>query len=356
MKVFLIILSWLVVIATLIPLKAGDAWWIRAFDFPRVQITVVAVVLLLVIVLFVNDFRFYDYLTIVALLGSIGLQAWQIFPYTPLAPVQVQASKKHESESALYLLIANVFMDNKDTAKLKAQVRAMDPDIILVVEVNRWWESQLQSLQTDYPYFVAHPLENTYGMILYSRLQLIDPQIRFLVQEDVPSIHTRVRLRSGTEIELHCVHPRPPSPMHHPRSTERDAELILVGRDVRKSNRPVLVTGDLNDVAWSHTTRLFQKVSGLIDPRVGRGIFGTFHARYPFLRWPLDHVFHSDHFRLIELKTLDYFGSDHLPVFVALNHEPAAKSAQEKLDDPDRAERQEMRETVQKATSDPPEK
>nr|MBS0021387.1 endonuclease/exonuclease/phosphatase family protein [Gammaproteobacteria bacterium] len=354
MKSLLLALSWLAVIATLIPLHSGDAWWIRGFDFPRVQIAVVAVVLLLLIVLVVDDLKFYDYLTITALFGSIGLQVWQIFPYTPFAPVQVQASTEHEPESTFYLLIANVLMDNRNVAGLKTQIQAVDPDTVLVVEVNRWWESQLQSLQTDYPYLVAHPLDNTYGMILYSRLPLIDPHVRFIVQDDVPSIHTRVRLRSGTEIELHCVHPRPPSPVHHDRSTERDAELILVGKEVENSNSPVLVTGDLNDVAWSRSTRLFQKVSGLLDPRVGRGIFGTFHARYPLMRWPLDHVFHSNHFTLIALKTLDYFGSDHLPVFIALNHEPAAQIDQDELDAPSQAERQEMRETVQKATKEQP--
>jgi hypothetical protein len=76
--------------------------------------------------------------------------------------------------------------------------------------------------------------------------------------------------------------------------------------------------GDLNDVAWSRTTRLFQRISGLLDPRVGRMYVNTFHADYPLLRWSLDHIFHSTDFALVEMKRLPHVGSDHFPVYVAL--------------------------------------
>ena len=53
-------------------------------------------------------------------------------------------------------------------------------------------------------------------------------------------------------------------------------------------------------------------------PRVGRGMFNTFHAGYWFIRWPLDHVFHSDHFCLVDLRRLRRFGSDHFAILTEL--------------------------------------
>ena len=76
--------------------------------------------------------------------------------------------------------------------------------------------------------------------------------------------------------------------------------------------------GDLNDVAWSRTSRLFQKVAGMGDPRVGRGFYPTFNANYPLLRWPLDHLFVSPHFELMQIDLLPDIGSDHLPIFFRL--------------------------------------
>jgi len=163
---------------------------------------------------------------------------------------------------------------------------------------------------------------------LYSRLKLIDPDIKFLVENDIPSIHTGVELRSEERISLHCLHPRPPHPPTDQDATERDAELLIVGRAVKETDEPALVAGDLNDVAWSHTTKLFQKISGLLDPRIGRGMYNTFDATNPLLRWPLDHVFHSNHFKLVALKRLPHFGSDHFPMYIELSYEPEAEAQQ----------------------------
>ncbi len=81
---------------------------------------------------------------------------------------------------------------------------------------------------------------------------------------------------------------------------------------------PVIVAGDLNDVAWSYTTNLFQKLSRMLDPRKGRGFFSTFHAEKFWARWPLDHIFTSHHFKLVSMKRLGYVGSDHFPIFIDL--------------------------------------
>ena len=167
-------------------------------------------------------------------------------------------------------------------------------------------------------------------MHLYSKLKLEETEIRYLVKDDIPSIHGFVRLDDNSKIRIHCMHPRPPSPSEADTSTNRDAELLMLGRDVREQDDSVLVFGDLNDVAWSRTTRLFQQMSGLMDPRIGRGFFNTFHADYRFFRWPLDHVFHSNDFTLIDIAREKHIGSDHFPMYIKLNFERKAELEQNK--------------------------
>ncbi|MES2564444.1 MAG: endonuclease/exonuclease/phosphatase family protein, partial [Pseudomonadota bacterium] len=186
-----------------------------------------------------------------------------------------------------------MLMTNHDAARLAQIIREADPDLILLVEADHWWQQQMRAFEMSHRYIVHQPQDNTYGMLLYSRLELVDARVHFLIQDDIPSIHAVVKLSSGLDVELYCLHPRPPFPGEDDESTHRDAELLLVGKKIKATGKPTVVCGDLNDVAWSRTNYLFQDISGLLDPRIGRGFFNTFHASYFFLRFPLDHVFHS---------------------------------------------------------------
>lgn len=330
MKIFFIGLGLYTVLITLLPFIKSDFWWIRVHDYPKFQIIAVALFCLTGFLFFFDSSEAGEIVFLVALVSCIIYQTLVIVPYLPFYKRQVKSSHSYTDDSVAGILVANVLMDNRNGEKLLQIITDCNPDIILAVETNEWWHDRLGVLQTKYPFSVVYPLDNTYGMLLYSRLELSDEKINFLVEEDIPSFFTKIKLKSGKDFDLYCVHPTPPVPGENDRSTERDAELLIIGKAAKKSGRPVVVAGDLNDVAWSFTTKLFQKTSGLLDPRIGRGFFNTFNAKYPFLRWPLDHVFHSNHFKLVELKRLSFFGSDHFPIYVKLHFEQNNEVEQEK--------------------------
>lgn len=310
----------LTVIWTVLPLLRHEAWWIRVFDFPRVQLSICLGLVIIAFVWFVG-WRGWLNTTALALLGvCLAYQLACILPYTALWPKQLRPADGGRTEDDLSILSANVLAPNRNSDGLLALVCETGPDVLLAIETDAWWDAKLDVLEADYPYSVKQPLDNLYGMHLFSRLPLLETKIEFLVEDDKPSIHAKVQLRSGQVVSLHCLHPAPPAPNENNTSQERDAELIIVAKSIAACNQPAIAVGDLNDVAWSATTRLFQKVSGLLDPRIGRGMFNTFHAKYPLLRWPLDHVFCSADFTLVTLRRLGAFGSDHFPIYAVLRH------------------------------------
>ena len=317
--------SLLLVALTALPFIPSNASWIRVWDFPRQQIASLLLAILLA-ALWQFDLRSVGSQAIIALSAiALGCQAFRIWPYTRLHSVQAERARACPNNSRVRLLVANVLVSNRNSSALIRHIREMQPDLVLLVETGSWWMSQLQPLHADYPHFVKHPQEG-YGMYLLSRLALIDPRVRHLVDDNIPSIKTGVKLRSGATFTFYGLHPAPP-PLKD--TARRDAELLIVAREVKDQEESAIVAGDLNDVAWSHSTHLFQKISGLLDPRIGRGFYSTYSANWSLLRWPLDHAFFDRSFLLHDLQVLDDIGSDHFPLFIALCHKPVARVRQD---------------------------
>ncbi len=321
----------LLLLMTLLPLSRKTGWWIRDLDFPRLQIAIGALLLLAAQAIFLDWDEGTSAALLAITLGCLLYQAWWIIPYTKVFPFEVLASTGGENAGRIRILTANVLTENKDADSLIALIREHQPDVFVTLESDQWWQDRLDTLQDDYRYAMKCPLDNLYGMHVYSKLPLEDGATQFLVEEDIPSMHAMVVLPCGLKVRMHFLHPAPPSPTEHEESTERDAELLVVAKSVVDLETPVIVAGDLNDVAWSTTTRLFRKISGLLDPRIGRGMFNSYHAGFWFMRWPLDHLFHSQHFTLSFIQRLPHFGSDHFPVLVELTYDKARGARQRGL-------------------------
>jgi len=305
-------------IFTLLPMWHYEAWWVRSLDFPRLQLFVISLLLLLIELVVLDLSQASTWFLLILALLCLVYHAWWIVPYTRFFPVEVKSAVGANRKRTIRIMTANVLTPNRNARALIELVRENMPDLIVTLESDGWWQARLDALESDYPYTIKCPLDNLYGMHVYSKLTLADSQIDYLVEPDIPSMHTLVSLPSGHRIRTHFLHPAPPSPTENEESSERDAELIIVAKSIAEADTPVIVTGDLNDVAWSETTRLFRKISGLLDPRVGRGMFNTFHADFWFMRWPLDHLFHSDHFTLAKICRLPGFGSDHFALLTEL--------------------------------------
>ncbi|MCX2574775.1 endonuclease/exonuclease/phosphatase family protein [Pedobacter sandarakinus] len=330
MQQVLFYLGIFLIATTLIPFIRHDFWIFRVFEYPRLQKLFLNLTLGIAIAFFYFPATLPDQILFAALLINLIYLSYLIFPYTIFSRKQIVTSNNLQGDNNLKLLIANVYQENrryKDYLKVIAECK---PDVILLVETDNWWQKKIDIIGTDYPHQLKAPLDNTYGMLLYSRLKL-DGEIKFLVEKDIPSIEAEVTLPSGTLVKIFCLHPQPPVPQENPRSTERDKEILMIGEKAKESKIPVIVMGDLNDVAWSYTTDLFGKISGLLDPRRGRGFFNSFNAKYFFLRFPLDHIFCSRDFALSSIKRLNSCGSDHFPMCVDLVYAPQIKNQNEVL-------------------------
>ncbi len=323
------ICAFLVISNVLITRVGSSHWMIRFTDFPRLQLFYLGAVGTVFGFFYELHDSWIDKAILVLVIFSTVYQLIRIYPYTPLARKEVADEPPSTDTPDVSVLVSNVLDKNRRADLLLKLIEKRNPDVILLMETGMWWEQAMQVLEDEYKYSVKVPLENAYGMHLYSRLKIEAAQVHYKIQKEVPSITARLVLAKGPSLKLYCLHPKPPSPTENETSVNRDAELLIYAADINDKMEPALVIGDLNDVAWSKTTRLFQQISGLLDPRKGRGFFSTFNAFIPFLRWPLDHVFFSEHFQLRSIARLPSIKSDHFPIFISLDFAPAKKHKQE---------------------------
>lgn len=312
LRVVLTTIGILCVVTTVLPFIPTDIGWVRIWDFPRLQSSAICFLVLVGLVAMQIWQRRWGVALLLGLIAALSYQIVRIAPYTAIADPEIELAGDQRAGECVSILAANVHQKNRRKNELLALIARYDPDILLLLETDAWWSNALAPVVERYGQAKSEIRSNRYGLMFITRLEA-QIRIRHLIEQDIPSVLAKLELPSGRQFLFYGLHPEPPRIAQS--TDERDAELILVAREVKERDIPTIVAGDLNDVAWSRTTRSFKEISTLGDPRIGRGFYSTFHADYRLLRWPIDHIFISKNFGLGDLRLLPHVGSDHFPMF-----------------------------------------
>lgn len=317
--------SVVLLILSYIPLIQNPHWFFRIFEFGKVQLFLLLLATICMGLIFQSNKTLLFYLLLLVNILTLLFHSIKLYPYTKLHSIPVN-SKTSSCSKTISIISANVQQENTHYNRFIELVEERNPDLFLTMESNQNWENALSYFDQKYPFQVKVALGNRYGIHLYSKLKIISYNVHYFVSDDIPCVEAKLRTKDGFVFTLFGVHPPPPSPTEEENAKERDGELLSVARVVKTKQEACVVVGDFNNVAWAESSLLFRKTSELIDARIGRGLFSTFHANYWFFRFPIDLFFHSTDIFVEELKTLNNFGSDHFPIFSSFyinkrNHE-----------------------------------
>ncbi|WP_299358216.1 endonuclease/exonuclease/phosphatase family protein [uncultured Paracoccus sp.] len=313
-RTFLWLLVAGLVLVALLPLVPTDRWFVRMADFPRLQFLILSIPVALAAALLGRNGGWLRWGAVaVALAGlSHGVTLW------PWITGSREAASCPAGSDRLSVLVANVRMTNDPDRRLVDIVTAADPDLFLALETNDDWSRALEPLQTRLPHVIAEPDGDYYGIMLMSRLPLVDAQVIYPADVTTPSIHAQIPLPSGRTVVFQGLHPRPPHPGQSARS--RDAQILATATALAAAPSYVLA-GDLNATPWETTIRAAADVAGWRDPRRAFGYTATYSARSWWRRWPLDYVLPSPDWTVGRFDRLPAFGSDHLPILAELCRE-----------------------------------
>lgn len=307
-------LAVLILAVTLLP-EIPTTWWpVRAMDVPRVQVLVLAVLLLVPAALL--PARPWAGMALLSL--AILWQGWKIWPYTPLATKEIRMAQPGDDQ--IKLMAWNVLMHNDDHQAAIAAIETESPDILLLMETDDRWARAMTPVLDGYATTVLHPKDNFFGMIFATRLPANDARVVYLTADETPTILAELVSPGGRAFRFVGLHPRPPGPGED--TDFRDRQILYAARFARQTDLPVISMGDFNAAAWSHPSHYFKTVGEFIDPRVGRGLIASFDARSRLLRCPIDQLYVSPDVAVVEFHRGPPSGSDHFPMTATVRIDP----------------------------------
>ncbi len=280
-------------------------------DFPRLQITLLAGVVLVVALFLKGPVQI---VVPILMLCTCGYQIWRILPYTPL--VRAEIGLADNGPDAVRVLSVNVLMENQQHQRLLEVIRNYDPDILFLMETDKIWVEALEPVLVNYTTVIREPMDNHYGLVFATRLPCRDGQVIRLTSSNTPSIFAELMAPNETAFRFVGLHPRPPVPGES--TKERDAQIYYAARFALSSEFPLVTMGDFNDVAWSDTSRTFKRVGQYLDPRIGRGFFASFDAKRVYFRFPIDQLYVTADVAVVSIERGAFIGSDHFPMSATL--------------------------------------
>lgn len=221
-----------------------------------------------------------------------------------------------ESEKFIKIGLFNVFTKNKSYNKLMDLINKNNPDIVILQETDDNWLNNIKEIKKKYPYYFEYTRDDNFGISIYSKFELISPEIEFWSDYDVPVLKTSIKLPKQI-INLYCVHTLPPINNNYYKIRNQ-----MLNKISALSNTNTIVAGDFNTTIYSKSYKKFIKSSNFRNCQLlSKKISGSWNAKYfLFLRIPLEQILISNNFRVNKLYYEKSFDSDHLPLFVNLNY------------------------------------
>ena len=244
--------------------------------------------------------------------GMIGNLVW-LYPFLPTK----DSASANADGPRIKIVQMNVLTINRHFAAVNAWLLKTDADIIVLEEIDSAWISELTPLLKKYPYRVARPRNDNFGIAVFARHPIAQSRVVSLPVIPVPAIFLKLNI-NGRIIRLAAAHAPPPL-SNKAVATRNEGLAMLTLWRLDEPEIPAILASDLNITPYNHRFRKFLKDSGLIDPRRGRGLTPTWPGLLPRqVQVPIDHILHDNNFRTISLETGPRIGGDHLPMIAVL--------------------------------------
>jgi len=244
-------------------------------------------------------------------MGFLGFAGVNLLTVLPL---YLPPSSNPHNAWPLRVMLLNVNTERGDPARVMNEMSAVDPDLVILEEIDKNWTDKLAATTSAYPYSVTRPRNDNFGIALYSKHPIVKSALVLNDEARIPSIVATVDTPSGY-LQVIATHPLPP--VGAEQSRLRNHQLAQLPTHI-KPDIPTILIGDLNTTPWNYYFRRLLAESGLRDSAQGFGVQPTWPDLIWPLRLPIDHCLHSSDVIIQDRWIGAPVGSDHYPLLVDL--------------------------------------
>lgn len=257
--------------------------------------------------------------------GAVFFGVFALANFCAIIPLYLGKPAEPPGVSQAYRsLLLNVSTQTGDPKKVGRLVQQMQPDFLVLEEINERWLQALTEALHAYPYSKIEPRDDNFGLALFSKFPFTRCEIRQVGDAEVPTIIAEV-VREHQPLTLIATHLLPPGGAEN--THLRNDHLSQLPAIVRQASSPVLLLGDLNATPWCVPFQQLLANSGLRDARQGRGVLPTWPTFLPILLIPIDHCLHSQGIYVRREWLGPKVGSDHYPLLLDFALAPNPQAA-----------------------------
>lgn len=222
-------------------------------------------------------------------------------------------AKPLSSDTGILTFMANVNRDNPHRDLLLAEIKSVNPDVVILTEINASWITTLKTIAPQYPYIIQEPREDYSGIALMSKRPLKNPQIVRIGSPTVPSVVTEIE-HNEKLVTLIGAHPFPPFGKRS--SALRDTQIAALGNYMMNKTTPSILIGDLNASPFSYPYMKLLSDTTLSNCANGFGYEATWQYGIvtPPLGLKIDQCLKTPEILITESYVGHNIGSDHRPL------------------------------------------
>ncbi|NLA62978.1 MAG: hypothetical protein GX857_07115, partial [Bacteroidales bacterium] len=165
MTTTLLLLSFLLLLMSVLPSFRITHWSVQVFDYIRIQVLFIQLVVLVGSFFLYREGDMTIYVAQIVLFISMVYQLFIILPYVPIRSwlKKTEPTSFETSGKELSIVSSNVLQKNDEYHKLIDLVKNIQPDNLLTTETNKEWENALKVLEDNFSFNHKIALENRYG-------------------------------------------------------------------------------------------------------------------------------------------------------------------------------------------------